>query len=92
MKLLGFKRLSTDTGISIFKDADGDFVIVIAYVDDLLFMGPNKKLVNAKKEQFKDKWECRDLSESQEFLRMRIKHRGGKIFLDQTSYLEKVLQ
>ena len=41
VKLFGFKRLLTDTGIFIFRDEKGDFVILIAYVDDILFMGTN---------------------------------------------------
>ena len=37
-------------------------------------------------------WECRDLGDMQEFLRMRIKRKDGKIYLDQNDYLNKVLQ
>ena len=91
LELLHFKRLSTDTGIFIFRDTNGEFVIIIAYVDDLLIMGKNKSLVDKKKEQFMQKWECRDLGEPSEFLRMRIKRAKGKVYLDQTTYLEKVL-
>jgi hypothetical protein len=92
MELLHFKRLSTDTGIFIFHTADSGFVIMIAYVDDILFMGPNRKLVDKKKGEFMAKWECRDLGEPKEFLRMHIIRRNGKIYLDQSAYLEKVLQ
>jgi hypothetical protein len=92
MKLLHFKRLATDTGIFIFENADGDFVIVIAYVDDLLFMGRNKTLVNKKKAEFMAKWECRDLGEPTEFLKMQIRRDGNVIRLDQIKYLETVLE
>ena len=92
MELLHFKRLSTDTGIFIFRTADGNFVIMIAYVDDILFMGPKRKLVDQKKAEFMAKWECHDLGEPKEFLRMRILRKNGKIYLDQAAYLEKVLQ
>ena len=91
-KILHFKRLLTNTGIFIFQDKHGDFIIMIAYVDDILFMGPKVKLVNSKKEEFKQKWECRDLGEPSEFLRMRIKRQGRKIHLDQSAYLKKVLE
>src|SRR5690606_11092235 len=91
-KLLGFRRLSTDTGIFIFQEKDGNFVIMIAYVDDILFMGPSKRLVNQKKDEFKQKWECRDLGEPTEFLRMRIKRQGKTIRLDQKDYLKTVLE
>ena len=92
MELLHFKRLSTDTGIFIFRTADGGFVIMIAYVDDILFMGPNRKLVDKKKGEFMAKWECQNLGKPTEFLQMRILRKNGKIYLDQNAYLEKVLQ
>jgi hypothetical protein len=38
------------------------------------------------------KWECRDLGEAKEFLCMRIQRKNGRIYLDQTTYLQKVLQ
>ena len=92
MKLLNFTRLSTDTGLFIYQDKQGNFVIVVAYVDDLLFMGPKRHIVDEQKERFKQKWECRDLGEPKEFLRMRIRRKNGKIYLDQTDYLKKVLE
>ena len=65
---------------------------MIAYVDDILFMGPNKSLLASKKALFMERWECRDLGDCKEFLRMRIQRKNGKIYLDQTAYLLKVLE
>ena len=45
-----------------------------------------------KKQEFMDTWECHDLGGVQEFLRMRIKRKGNKIYLDPVVYLEKVLE
>jgi hypothetical protein len=39
-----------------------------------------------------DKWECRDLGEVKEFLRMRIRRKEKDIHLDQLDYLDKVLE
>ena len=39
-----------------------------------------------------DMWECRDLGKATEFLRMKIWHKGKKIFLDRTAYLDKVVE
>ena len=91
-KTLGFKRLSTDTGIFIHRATNDEFVIMIAYVDDVLFVGPNRKLVIAKKEEFKLMWECRDLGEPSSFLQMQIRRQGNIIRLDQTAYLKMVLE
>ena len=38
------------------------------------------------------KWECCDLGDAKEFLRMRIVRKGSSIYLDQCAYLEKVLE
>ena len=90
MKKLGFRRLNSDAGLFIFNSRD-DFVIAVIYVDDAMFFGKNLPLVIKKKQEFMDKWECRDLGEAKEFLRMCINHKGDKILIDQTLYLEKVL-
>ena len=92
MELLGCKRLASDAGIFIFKDKDGGLVVIVVYVDDALFCGKNKALVAKLKADFMRRWECRDLGDSKEFLRMRIQRRAGNIYIDQVPYLEKVLR
>jgi len=67
-------------------------VIILAYVDDIILTGPNAAQVTSKKKLFMDKWECRDLGECREFLCMRIEYQGGKTYLDQVPYLEKILK
>jgi len=65
---------------------------MIAYVDVILFIGPNKSFIASKKAMFMELWECRNLGDCKEFLRMHIERRDGKIYVDQTFYLQKVLQ
>ena len=89
---LGFKRLYSDAGIFICRLADGSYVILVAYVDDILFLGPNTRLIASKKRAFMERWECRDLGNCKEFLRMRIERKGNRILIDQCSYLEKVVE
>ena len=89
---LGFKRLYADAGLFVCRHVDGTLLVMIAYVDDILFIGPNKSFIASKKAMFMELWECRDLGDCKEFLHMRIERRDGKIYLDQTIYLQKVLQ
>jgi len=70
LKELGFERLKSEAGIFFYKKKGTNIVIGIIYVDDALFCGPNKAVVDAIKAQFMRKWECRDLGEPNEFLRM----------------------
>ena len=86
---LGLTRLLSDSGLFVNKEKT---IIAIVYVDDVLFLGADKTKLLRLKEQFMKAWECRDLGDAQEFLRMRIQRKGGKIYLDQTAYLQKVLQ
>jgi len=92
LKALGFSCLYADAGIFAAKHADGTMVIILVYVDDIILTGPNAAQVMSKKKLFMDKWECRDLGECREFLHMRIEYRGGKTYLYQVPYLEKILK
>ena len=75
----------------IWRNKHG-FVITVIYVDDTLLCGPNKALVQELKEKFMKKWECQDLGDVTEFLRMKVYRNGSKINLDQCAYLETVLE
>ena len=70
MKKLGFKRLASDAGLFVYKTKT-DLIVAVVYVDDAMFFGKNKTLVMKKKQEFMDTWECCDLGEVQELLRMR---------------------
>ena len=87
---MGFRRIKSDAGIFIYVKGC-TFVVVMVYVDDGIFFGPDKALVERLKIIFMKRWECRDLGPVNEFLRMRIRRDGSKILIDQCAYLEKVL-
>ena len=40
MKELGFKCLSSDAGLFVYK-TDQELIIAVAYVDDAMFFGPD---------------------------------------------------
>ena len=65
--------------------------MAVVCVDDTMFFGKNKKLVKKKKALFMAKWECQDLGDVEEFLRMHITRIRTGITIDQCDYLEKVL-
>jgi len=88
---LGFTGLTSDAGLFIWRN-EHTFVIAVIYVDDSIFCGPDKELVNALKAKFMARWECRDLGDVTEFLRMRIVRKGSKVQIDQCAYLETVLE
>src|ERR1700733_8776843 len=91
MKDLGFESLESDAGLFIYKSSYG-FVIAVVYVDDALFCGSNRALIHDLKRRFMQKWECRDLGEVTEFLRMKIHKESSKISIDPCASLQTVLE
>ncbi|KAI3619346.1 gag-pol polyprotein [Moniliophthora roreri] len=93
MAKLGFKRCISDAGVYYFIRGN-DIIIAIVYVDDAIFMGSNSSLLHSKKKEFMKIWECRDLGEPREFLRMRITRdrKRRTLSLDQSDYLEKIIK
>ena len=93
MAKLGFKHLYSDVGIFAHFNKDGCIdVIAVVYVEDSIFLGPNKSKVPAAKSAFIKLWECQDLGETKEFLCMHIHRLNGLITIDQSNYINKVLQ
>jgi Reverse transcriptase (RNA-dependent DNA polymerase) len=90
MKVLGFKCLNSDARIFVCREGT-KLIMAVVYVDDAMFFGKNKKLVDKKKALLMNKWECRDLGEVKEFLRMQVKRQGLDVTIDQVDYL-KVLE
>src|SRR6266404_6252899 len=89
LAVLGCTRLLSDSGLFVNKTKT---IVIIVYVDDVLFLGADKSAISSLKQCFMKLWECRDLGDTQEFLRMRIVKSNGQIILDQMDYLQKVLQ
>ena len=57
MKRLGFGRTMSDASV-FFTKKEGQLVIAVVYVDDVLFFGKNKEAVKRVKKTFMDIWEC----------------------------------
>jgi hypothetical protein len=89
MATLSCTRLVSDSGIFVNKDKT---IVIIVYVDDVLFLGAKIKDISSLKQRFMKIWECRDLGDAQEFLHMCIVKSKGCIKIDQVDYLHKVLQ
>ena len=63
MATLGCTCLLSDSGLFVNKERN---LIIIVYVDKVLFLGANKK------EHFMKIWECRDFGDANEFLHLCI--------------------
>jgi len=92
MERLGFRCTKSDSGIFLLTSAHGPCVIIIVYINDAIFMGPDHHFTNHKKAQFMKEWDCQDLGDTKEFLQMRIHRQGKLISLEQKDYLRTVLE
>ena len=90
---MGFTCTFADPGVYVHFH-NQDLIILVIYVDDALFMGPNHSYLKFKKQEFMKKWESRDLGEVKEYLGMRITRDCIKktLKLDQISYADKVVK
>jgi hypothetical protein len=81
MEDLGFVCLNSDARVFFYRKKNTPCIVVV-YMDDSFFTGPDKALNQQLKEAFMRKWEYWDLGELTEFLGMKITREGSKIHLD----------
>jgi hypothetical protein len=60
MSRLGCKQLLSDSGLFVNKNKT---IVIVIYVDDVLFFGKNKKDINSLKQHFMKIWVSRFISE-----------------------------
>ena len=88
---MGFIQTQSDASM-YFKFIEADIILVVIYINNVLFMGSNPKIMKEHKKDFMKIWKSRDLGEEKEYLGMHIIHNHSKqtITLDQCDYTNKV--
>ena len=91
---LGYNRLNSDPCAYYKRFGDGDFIILLLYVDDMLVAGPNNDRIKELKAQLAKEFEMKDLGPTNKILGMQIyrDRNNRKIWLSQKNYLKKILQ
>ena len=93
---MNFHVIHSDAGVYVLRQQEGNSdVILILYVDDILIMGNDKKLiVNLKKTLSSQQFQMKDLGPVQSYLGMRITRNRQKrlLWLDQVSYIDNALK
>ena len=56
MKELGFEQIKSDPGIFLYKRKGSLMAVAIVYVDDAVFCGPSKAIIDKIKEHFVRTW------------------------------------
>jgi Reverse transcriptase (RNA-dependent DNA polymerase) len=74
------------------KARKDELLIVALYVDDLIFMGNNQRLIDEFKREMKFEFEMTDLGMMRYFLCLKIKQEKSEIFVSQGAYAREILQ
>ncbi|KAJ1524600.1 hypothetical protein ONE63_011085 [Megalurothrips usitatus] len=88
---LGFKKCPYEPCLFV-KAVNGKLVIVGVYVDDLLLFADCIQAAESVITSLEQTISIRNLGEISEYLGIRVQRKDGAIMLDQSLYLERVLQ
>lgn len=94
MSQQGFKKTSSDHCVFVQKFSDGDFIIVLLYVDDMLVVGHNTCRIQKLKQELSKSFAMKDLGPARQILGMQIvrDRKAKKLVLSQEKYIQKVLR
>ena len=90
----GYSRSSYDSCVYFRKTHDGSFIYLLIYVDIMLIATKNMSDIEELKKQLNRVFEMKDLGAAKKILGIEIERdrNGGKLYLTQKSYIEKVLE
>jgi len=89
---MGFHQAFSNARVFIYKHPDGQLVITLVYVDDGLFLGADKALVDSKKCACPKHQECCDTGDVTDSLGMKVNKTASHITINQKAYLKMVLE
>lgn len=94
VQTIGFKRSEFDHCLYYQGSMNNNYVFLLLYVDDMLLIGPNLKLLNSIKTTLSNEFDMKDLGNAKRILGMEIKRdRSNSLLLvHQAPYIIKILK
>ena len=91
---LGYHKAQPDHCVFMKRYAEGDFIILLLYVDDMLIVGNGTKRIALLKKALSKSFAMKDLGPAKQILGMKISRDRSKklLWLSQERYIEKVLE
>ena len=87
----GFKINECDKFIYV-KNPQRGYVIVCLYVDDMLIIGSNSKMVRVTKQFLSSRFDIKDMGVADVILGIKISKTSEGLVLSQSHYIEKFLE
>lgn len=88
---IGFTQLKSDECIYV-AIVDGNMIILLLYVDDILVLGPDDVLIERVKERLMKLFKIRDLGRVRSFLQVEFSHCENGMFMSQKTYTRRILE
>lgn len=87
-------KTTSDHCVFVQKFSDGDFIILLLYVNDMLIVGRNPSRIDKLKKQLSKFFAMKDLGPTKQILGIRIyrDRKEKKLYMSQEQYIEKVLE
>ncbi|GKE70303.1 NAC domain-containing protein 7-like protein, partial [Tanacetum coccineum] len=86
----GFKINECDKCVYV-KDTSSGYVILCLYVDDMLIVGSNDKIIRSTKDMLKSKFDMKDMGLADVILGIKIIRTHNGLVLSQAHYVDKIL-
>src|SRR3954467_9456337 len=87
----GFKTSECDKCSYIKDDKDG-YILLCLYVDDMLIIGSNDKMVKSTKDMLNSKFDMKDMGLANVILGMKITRTSDGLVLSQNHYVDQILE
>lgn len=90
----GYSKTTSDHCVFVKRFSDGDFIILLLYVDDMLIVGHDARKIESLKGELSKFFAMKDLGPAKQILGMRMTRdrKNGKLWLSQERYIERVLE
>ncbi|GKV53845.1 hypothetical protein SLEP1_g60358, partial [Rubroshorea leprosula] len=90
----GYQRTNADPCVYIRLFPNGNFIILLLYVDDMLILGQDVEKICRLKEELSKSFDMKDLGPAKQILGMAITRdrKAGKLWLSQEKYVERLLE
>ncbi|KAL6980229.1 dynamin GTPase [Sarracenia purpurea var. burkii] len=87
----GFRINECDKCVYV-KETDAGYVILCLYVDDLLIVGSDGKIIESTKNMLRSSFDMKDMGLADVILGVKISRTSDGLVLSQSHYIEKILE